>query len=533
MNTQICNSNCYIKSLTKNNLSCSPIIDAITDFVFVKDLSGIYLKCNKAFCDFLGLDDNQITGHKNIEFMNKNDALFFNYMDEVVFNNKKEMKYEKWFEANGKKVLIETIKTPFYNENGEIIGLIGVSRDITSHKLLFESLRESEQKLEMFFSQSLYGFFYMMMDTPIRWDDTVDKETVLDYAIHHQRVTKVNDAFLNLYQAKREAVVGKTLGSLFVQDDRDKRNSFRKFLDEGVLHIETAERRVDGSAFFAEGNYQLLYDEAGRITGHFGIQHDITERKQSEEKLLMAKELAEVANIAKTEFLSTMSHELRTPMNGIIGMCELIKDILNTEEQHQYIDIITKSANDLSVIINSILEYAKLESELVHEETMEVNPLNLLTHVMEPIRRMAEEKGIPIYTTITLGDDERFLCAPRLLQRALLELIRNAMKFTHQGRIDVRIANWLDENQNKAIRIEVQDTGIGIGDKDIERIFDHFTQADGSYSRSYGGIGLGLSRVKRYIEHIGGTVGVSSRLGVGSTFWIVIPQQPQLKGENS
>jgi PAS domain S-box-containing protein len=157
--------------------------------------------------------------------------------------------------------------------------------DITGRSQMEAALRESENKLEMFFTQSLDGFFFMMLDEPIEWNDTVDKEKTLDYVFAHQRFTKVNDAILKQYNATREQYLNLTPNDLYIHHLDSGRQVWREFFDKGKLHIETKERRLDGSLMIVEGDYICLYDEHKRITGHFGIQRDITERKLAEEAL--------------------------------------------------------------------------------------------------------------------------------------------------------------------------------------------------------------------------------------------------------
>ena len=143
----------------------------------------------------------------------------------------------------------------------------------------------AEDRLELFFSQSLDGFFFMMIDEPVVWDDSIDKESVLDYVFEHQRVTKVNDAMLAQYGATRESFLGTTPKDLFRHDLPHGRRVWREFFDRGRLHVETDERRVDGSPIRIEGDYLCFYDAAGRITGHFGIQRDVTERERASQAL--------------------------------------------------------------------------------------------------------------------------------------------------------------------------------------------------------------------------------------------------------
>ncbi|MTV49270.1 PAS domain S-box protein [Heliobacillus mobilis] len=506
----------------KNSLPCNRIINAIPDVVYVKDLTGTYINCNKAFCDFMGLRFEDIIGRNDTEIRIEYDAIFSNQMDEYVIRNKSEIKFETWVTYLGERRLYETIRTPFIGSNNEIIGVIGVSRDITRHNRLLESLRESEKKLEMLFSQSLYGFFYVLFDEPIRWDDTVDKETLLDYAMCSQKVIKVNDAFLNIHNIEREQIIGKKLSEIYISDKDRMRSFLRKLFDNGKLFIETLEDRLDGTSIYFEGDYQLLYDKESRILGHFGIQHDITARKSWEEKLKQAKESAEYANRAKDEFLKNMSHEIRTPMNGIVGMVELLMDTPLSEEQQEYAAFIRKSSEELLHVINSILEYSKMESEKVIIHHVQINPEDIVALIVDIMKSSAESKGIQI-SSLNEINNERFTSDLMLLQKALLILIENAIKFTSKGEVTIRVLTEKQSSGEKFIRFEISDTGIGISSSDFKRIFQPFTQVDGSNTRYHGGIGLGLSIAEQLVRLLGGEIGVHSQVGMGSTFWIALP----------
>jgi PAS domain S-box-containing protein len=166
---------------------------------------------------------------------------------------------------------------------------------------------DADDRLELFFSQSLDGFFFMMIDEPVRWDDSVDKERVLDYVFEHQRMTKVNDAMLAQYGAVRESFLGVTPRDLFRHDLAHGRRVWREFFDRGRLHVETDERRLDGTPIRIEGDYICFYDEQGRITGHFGIQRDVTERERAGEELRRYNRRLQVLHDIHLDILGTRS----------------------------------------------------------------------------------------------------------------------------------------------------------------------------------------------------------------------------------
>ena len=165
----------------------------------------------------------------------------------------------------------------------------------------------AEDRLELFFSQSLDGFFFMMIDEPVVWDDSIDKEGVLDYVFEHQRVTKVNDAMLAQYGATRESFLGTTPKDLFRHDLAHGRRVWREFFDRGRLHVETDERRVDGTPIKIEGDYLCFYDAAGRITGHFGIQRDVTERERASQVLRQYNRRLQVLHDIHLDILGSRS----------------------------------------------------------------------------------------------------------------------------------------------------------------------------------------------------------------------------------
>lgn len=177
------------------------------------------------------------------------------------------------------------------------------------------ALRRSEQRLDLFFSQSLDGFFFMMLDQPVRWDATVDKERTLDYVFAHQRLTRVNDALLAQYRASGEQLLGRTPADLFAHDLELGRRLWREFFDRGKLHVETDERRFDGAPMWVEGDYICLYDEQGRITGHFGIQRDVTVRKLAQEAL-RTSEAALQEQLQRTLLLQRICEQIRSSLDS-------------------------------------------------------------------------------------------------------------------------------------------------------------------------------------------------------------------------
>ncbi len=264
------------------------LVHNIPDIVWIKDEKGTYLLCNEVFENIFGLKETELIGKSDFDFLDKQTATFYSQKDKIALKEGKACDNEEWikFVSDGHEELFETIKKPIYDSTNNIIGVLGIARNINERTKIEEQLRLSEEKLELFFSQSLDGFFFMMLDKPIEWNDTVNKERILDYVFSHQFITKINDAMLDQYLAKREQFIGLTPNDLFAHNIEYGKTLWRELFDKGQIHIISNEKRFDQSDMWVEGDYNCIYDSNKRIIGHFGIQRDITERKRIENALI-------------------------------------------------------------------------------------------------------------------------------------------------------------------------------------------------------------------------------------------------------
>ncbi|MFW5768500.1 MAG: PAS domain S-box protein, partial [Spirochaetota bacterium] len=379
----------------------------------------------------------------------------------------------------------------------------GILLDVDKQKRMRDRVVASERKLKAILKATPDILSIMRVDTG----------TFVD----------TNDAFETITGYTRDEVLGKTTLDIGLVPDRLQREEFYRRLNEnGEVHdLELTIRTRGGEEKVLLMSAELLeLEEDNLMVTH---SKDITARKNAEKDLREAKEAAEQANMAKSQFLAKMSHEIRTPMNGILGMTELALETASTEEEREYLQIVKDSGLSLLTIINDILDISKVEAgklELIEEEFSLGETAGSLIRSLAPI---AEKKNLALTSFIDPSVPDRLIGDETRVRQVLYNLLGNALKFTEEGEVRLEIKpSQQPEESTPGDQIElsfsVSDTGIGISEDLHERIFEYFKQIDNTFARRYSGTGLGLAISKQLIEMMGGRIRIESEPGKGSVF---------------
>ena len=344
-----------------------------------------------------------------------------------------------------------------------------------------------------------------------------------------------NPAFGKFAGFHRQDVVEKTDYDLFSKEMADF------FREQDRLMLSTGRPRSneewvdypDGRRVLLETLRTPYFGPYGEILGLVGISRDVTERKQMQEELKSAKESAESANQAKSEFLAGMSHEIRTPMSGVIGMAELLMETELDSEQQKGLELIHNSAHSLLAIINDILDISKIEAGKIELETINFDLRAVLKDMNGLMAIKAVEKSLSYRCLIDPDVPSRLKGDPGRIRQILINLIGNAVKFTSDGGITLEVSCKSENDRQARIGFVITDTGIGIPEGQAERLFEKFTQLDMSTTRRFGGTGLGLAISRQLCEMMGGEIHVESEVGKGSRFHLTVLLDKQHAAETA
>ena len=396
-----------------------------------------------------------------------------------------------------------------FDDNGSVIGLFGIYVDETNRLMKDLALQQSEEQRSMAVEAANVGLWDWEISTgKLYWS----AELLKIVGLSEEDFEPTFDFFENLIH----------------EEDRRR---FLYALDQHIISGNNfiSEYRLykkDGTYVWVQSRARAVRDDQEIPLRISGTTADITDWKRAEAALVEAQHEANAANQAKSDFLAMMSHELRTPMTGIMGMIDLLKSSTLEPDQHNYINKISTSADMLLTMLNDVLDLSKLESGKFDLEEIDFS----LSYLCSDVKNLFEAKAAEKSNTISIEIEESVppvvVGDPIRIRQVLYNLVGNAIKFTEEGNITIRVSRVSDDAELIALGFEVEDTGIGLSREQQRMLFQPYVQAESSITRRFGGTGLGLAICKQLTEAMHGEIGVRGELGVGSNFWFNIQVKP-------
>lgn len=476
------------------------LMDSIPDLIYFRNENGIYKTCNEAFLNFLAKPYESVINHTPFDLFPRDVAENIRLEDKKILEDEKIFQVEEWTNYQDEQwALFDTKKMIVRDEDDKILGIMGLSRDITERKTAEEAIGKSKDAADKIVETS---------SVPM---------AVID--VNTNRFLRVNEAMCKFHKLSLAELMKRSTLEAYSDRARDSHRMFSILKKEGrVVNYESVGRRIgtgeDRTSLVSINPITYIDKEAIVLS-----LLDITELREMQNELAKAKEQAEAATLAKSQFLATMSHEIRTPMNAIIGLSHLALKRNLDKKQQDYLLKIDRSAQALLGIINDILDFSKIEAGKLTIENTEFDLEHVLETVSNLISQKALEKGLEFSIHIFKDVPLNLIGDPLRISQILTNYCSNALKFTESG--DIIITAEAEERFEDKIKIRfaVKDSGIGLTQEQQGKMFESFTQADSSTTRKYGGTGLGLAISKRLAELMGGSTWVESEFGKGSTFY--------------
>ncbi len=486
------------EALQQSERKYRDLVEGMSEGLASMDVNRMVTFVNSKLCQMLEYEPEEIIGKHAFQLF---DSENLKILKRELARRPKSTRsqYEiSWTAKSGMQVPTFMSATPILDAGGIYRGSYTTVLDFRERKQMEKALRESEAKYRILFENAGEAI-------------TVTQEGILKF---------VNPKLIEISGYSKEELLSKPFVEFIHRGDQKMvvERHLRRL--EGEVFPNVYPTRIidkDGNTKWVELNVASIIWEGKPATLNF--INDITERKQSEKALKKAKEEAEAATKAKSSFLASMSHEIRTPMNGIIGMTELALATNLSVEQQEYLEMVKSSADLLLEIINNILDFSKMEAKGLELEEIDFDLLDLVEKTAANLALEAHNKNLEFLYDINPELQSRLRGDPLRLRQILVNLLKNAIKFTDKGEVILKVEEMESRQEDKLkLHFSIKDTGIGIPADKQSKIFETFTQLDGSTTRKYGGTGLGLSISKELVELMGGEIWVESTVGIGSAF---------------
>lgn len=484
-----------IKKLRSNEALLKSINNNVLQGIYRMDTHNQLIYCNEHYLSMLGFDSIPAINKEDypIRFVQKATHNSFQRMMER--NEPIKSKEVLLRKKNGTSFWAIISQTPVFDSRGQLIFYDGSIIDISEQK-------STEKELQIFSAAINYSPSTVII---------LEKNGSIKYA---------NPEFENFIQLKDQSVKGKKLWDFGLKGEKNLMKLVEKMNEDKTWkgEISFVNNKKEVKTHLA--SIAPIFGTKNKVLNYVLVSEDITQMKQKERELNIAKEQAEDAMKAKEHFLSTMSHELRTPMNAVIGCTNLLLEQNPNKSQEENLGILKFSANNLLAIINDILDLSKIDAGKITVNNEPFSPKDLFNKIEKLHSVSAHQKGIDLLLDLDKDIPNGLMGDPNRLNQILNNLVSNAIKFTHKGKVSIS-ANY--KKSKNLLTVKVADTGIGIPKDKQQHIFDSFTQVHDKNEKLYGGTGLGLTITKRLIELQGGSINLTSALGDGTVFEFHIP----------
>ncbi|WP_332862521.1 response regulator [Janthinobacterium svalbardensis] len=498
--TEISDSKRMAETIAKSEREYRNVVNSLNEVVFRTDLHGAWTFLNPAWHTITGFGAADSLGKNVLQFVDARDReRAAAGLSQLLGGHVDSMRHEaRYVTRDGDVRWIDVCARAERDGLGRLAGITGSLTDITERRLAARELRHN------------LNFVDALIETipiPLYLKDV------------QGRYLRANRAFCAFFHLDQTRIPGLTVADILPRQEAQhaRQHDLELLQDRGNQTYEErltiGTRQIDVLCSKA-----ALLKSDGSLHGLVGTIVDISSQKAAERALLLAKEVAESASRSKSEFLANMSHEIRTPMNGILGMTDLVLDSELDVHQRKYLEIVKASADALLCIINDILDFSKIEAGMLTLESIPFKLRQLMQETMRALAMRAQASGLELVLDIDPALPHTLLGDPGRLRQILTNLVGNAIKFTPRGEVTVSARLCASGDGMARLQLGVRDTGIGIAADMQEAVFDAFQQEDGSTTRRFGGTGLGLSITRRLVTMMGGSIGLSSELGKGSSF---------------